>query len=354
MVTRFIAALCLAIAGLAPAGAQTILSAISGQSDETLTIYSTLDEDVSRPLLEAFQHRNREVEIRFFDLQSIDLYQRTIEETDDGGGTADLLISSAMDLQVKLANDGYAQSASFSAQNWPNWAVWRKSVFGLTFEPSVVVYHKPSFADRAVPSNRSEISALLQEPGQAFHGKLGTYDIERSGLGYLFLARDTEHDRNIWRLVRNMGGAGVRLYSSSSSILERVSDGRLALGYNVLGSYAEAWAQKHPELGIVYPEDYTVVMSRIGLVPRAARRPDLGNAMLAFLMSREGQTIMGEELRLAAIHPAVGGENTASSLRERYGSRLRPIDIGPGLVAYLDQVKRTRFIERWNKSLRGE
>ena len=58
-------------------------------------------------------------------------------------------------------------------------------------------------------------------------------------------------------------------------ILERIADGRFVLGYNILGSYAADWASRDPEVGIVLPRDYTVVMSRIGLVPAAARAPDL-------------------------------------------------------------------------------
>ncbi|MEM8749723.1 MAG: ABC transporter substrate-binding protein [Pseudomonadota bacterium] len=334
------------------AQAQSIMPARSDGNTRVLTIYSSLDEHVSKPLLVAFQQQRPNVEIHYYDLQSLEIYERTIEETDAGRPTADLLISSAMDLQIKLANDGYSQPVSDIQQPWPKWAKWRESVFGLTFEPSVIVYHKPSFAGNDVPDNRSELNTLLND--DAYFGRIGTYDIERSGLGYLFLARDAEHDRDLWKLVNAMGNAGVKLYSSSSSILERVADGRLAVGYNILGSYAQAWTDKQPELGIIHPEDFTVVMSRIALVPKSAKNPDLGREMLSYLMSETGQTIMANDLKLPAIHPAVGGPNTASGYRKQFGARLRPITIGPGLVAYLDQVKRARFIRKWNKSLRGE
>lgn len=339
---------------LQPARAQTVLPAINDQSNRVLVIYSALDENVSLPLLRAFQAREPDVEIHYHDLQTLEIYTRTIEETDAGGNTADLLISSAMDLQVKLANDGYATSLDGAANNWPKWAVWQDSVFGLTFEPSVIAYNKSFFAGRRVPNNRAELAALLESADDSLFGKIGTYDIERSGLGYLFLARDAEHDRHIWKLVRSMGTAGVKLYSSSSAMLERISDGRLVVGYNILGSYAEDWATKSPDLGIVHPEDFTVVMSRIALVPQAAAEPELGRRALEFLMSTLGQKIMSETLKLPSINPNVEGPNTASAFRKELGARLRPVSIGPGLVAYLDQVKRARFIKRWNQALRGE
>src|SRR5690606_18105620 len=145
-----------------------------------------------------------------------------------------------------------------------------------------------------------------------------------------------------------MGEAGVKLYSTSSAILERVADGRFAIGYNILGSYAADWAARNPDVGIVLPKDYTVVMSRIGLVPQAAASPELGRRYLAFFMSKEGQTIMARELQIAAVSPEVGGENTASAMRALLGAQLKPVPVSPGLMVYLDQVKRARLIAHWN------
>lgn len=341
-------------ASLQIAYAQMVFPAKSEQNKRILTIYSSLDAEVSRPLLNAFQVTEPNVEIHYFDLQTLEIYTRTIEESDSGMPTADLLISSAMDLQVKLANDGYAARINNTVMPWPKWASWRDSAFGITFEPSVIVYNKDYFQDKSVPQNRAELRALLEQPSGSLHGKIGTYDIESSGLGYLFLARDGEHDRDIWKLVRAMGATGVKLYSNSSSVLERVKDGRLVLGYNVLGSYAQQWASDSPSIGIVNPQDYTVVLSRIALVPEAAAQPDLGRKALQFLMSVQGQTIMAEELELPSVNPLVLGDNTASAFKKKYGARLRPISIGPGLVAYLDQVKRARFIKQWNRALLGE
>ena len=133
-----------------------------------------------------------------------------------------------------------------------------------------------------------------------------------------------------------------------------VVDGRLAIGYNILGSYAQSWLENNPSLGIILPEDFTVIMSRIGLVPEAAKAPKLGKDMLRFLMSEEGQTIMADKVKLPALHPDVKGENTMRAMREAYGARLRPISVGPGLIAYMDQVKRARLIRRWNDALRGQ
>ncbi len=48
----------------------------------------------------------------------------------------DLAISIAIDLQVKLVNDGYAARARMpETRRGPGWSRWRDELFGFTMEP---------------------------------------------------------------------------------------------------------------------------------------------------------------------------------------------------------------------------
>ncbi|MGQ5717339.1 ABC transporter substrate-binding protein [Pseudochrobactrum asaccharolyticum] len=336
--------------------APVLFPALSGNKNaQVLVVYSSLDEPLARPMIEGFQKENPDIAVRYEDMLTTEIYHRIVRETDDGLKTADFAFSSAMDLQVKLTNDGYAQSGILPmSEHWPAWANWRNTAYALTFEPAVFVYHKPDFKDRKPPSTRAEFVAYLKEQGEAVFGRIGTYDIERSGVGFLFMARDQEQFDDIWTVIRAMGAAGVKLYSTSQAIVERVADGRFVLGYNILGSYAADWAARNPDVGIILPKDYTVVMSRIGLVPEAAASPQLGWRYLEFFMSKEGQTILARQLQIPAVSPEVAGENTALTMQEIYGSKLKPVPVSPGLMVYLDQVKRSRLIEKWNNVLRQQ
>lgn len=343
------------IAALPAAAEQGLFPARSdAPSPRTLVIYSSLDTPLARPLIEGFQRKYPDVAIRYEEMLTGDVYSRVVEETDSGQPTADFALSSAMDLQMKLANDGYAEEVSFPVSAiWPRWANWRDTAYALTFEPAVFVFNKPAFAGREPPATRGQLVDFIVGNRDVTHGRIATYDIERSGVGFLFMARDQEQFPDIWSTIRVFGEAGIKLYSTSSAILERIADGRAVLGYNILGSYAADWAARHPDVGIVLPKDYTVVMSRIGLVPRAAASADLGTRFLEYCMSADGQTIMARELHIAAVNPDVAGENTANAIREAIGSQLRPVPVSPGLLVYLDQVKRSRLITRWNEALRG-
>jgi iron(III) transport system substrate-binding protein len=320
-----------------------------GDEAAVLTLYSTLDTPLAEPLIAAFQVGNPSITVLYEDLLAADIAQRVIAETDAGQPTADFVFSSGMDLQVKLANDGYAQPVDVPlARDWPDWANWRDMAFALTFEPGVLVWHKPSFPD-GPPESRLKIIDWLKRPEA--RGRIGTYDINSSAVGYLYLARDAEHFADIWSLVAAMGRADLQTFSTSGEIIDRVADGRLALGYNILGSYADARARANPDLGVVLLKDFTVVTSRVGLVPRAAARPDLGSAFLAFLMGRDGQTIMADRLRLAAVSLEVSGQNSARAMEAALGDQLRPVPVSPGLLVYLDQSKRARMLALWRRAL---
>ena len=119
-----------------------------------------------------------------------------------------------------------------------------------------------------------------------------------------------------------------------------------------MGSYAMARAAVDPSIGIVLPEDYTLVVSRIAVLPTSAKRLDLARLFLDFLLSEPGQSSIAKA-HLFAIHPDVEGEATALALRNTAGDSLRPIQVGPGLLVYLDQAKRERFLERWQHALSG-
>jgi len=332
------------------AGAEVHRFDAPGVQDAELVIYSSLDARLASPLIEGFQALNPGIAVRYEDLLTGEISARVVAETDAGQPTADFTFSSAMDLQVKLANDGYAQPTDIpESAGWPRWANWRDTAWAITFEPAVLVYHKPSFPTPP-PATRIELIEFLKTaPGIA--GKIGTYDVDRSAVGYLFLARDQEHFADIWSLIRAMGAADVQAFPTSQDIIDRVADGRLILGYNILGSYAADQARLKPDLGLLLLQDFTVVVSRVALVPRAAARPDLGAAFLSFLMSRAGQTLLAEKLRLPAISLEVSDDASAGAMQAALGDQLRPVAVSPGLLVYLDQAKRRRLIRQWHEAL---
>lgn len=329
----------------------------------SVTIYASTDTEIARPLIDGFEARYPGVRVRYRDLNTIELHERFLAESARLGDNrpprdadcADLLWSTAMDLQIKLVNDGHAQRyESPERAALPGWAVWRDEAWGTTFEPAVIVYNRRYFTDTRIPGSRSGLAQLLQEHAPRWRGRVVTYDIERSGIGYLLAQQDARMGSEFWYLAQALGRAQVKLSASTVDMIERIASGEFVLGYNLLGSYALSLIERGAEIGVIAPRDYTLVMSRVAFIARNAPRPNAARLWLDFLLSREGQTLLGKSTsQLYAIRTDTDTRHTAGALAERLGYALKPISVGPGLLAAQDAMRKRAFLARWNEALRG-
>lgn len=314
-----------------------------------VVVYAATDQAVVQPLIDDFEARYAGVRVEYHDMNSTVLYHRVIDERARGERRADVVWSSAMDLQVKLVNDGYAQPhRSDETAALPEWAVWKDEAFGTTYEPAVLVYNKQHLAEHEVPDTRIALIRLLTGAPERFRGRVGSYDPVGSGLGLLLHSQDAQANPiAFWELARGFGALGLEQHVSTADMLDRVAAGRLSLAYNVLGSYADKRARLDPALGVVWPRDYTLVLSRVAFIMRDARHPQAARLWLDHMLSERGQALLVEHLGLYSIRTDGGADTAAGLLRARLSHAFRPITIGSGLLAYQDQAKQRAFLRQW-------
>lgn len=254
-----------------------------------------------------------------------------------------------MDLQVKLVNDGYAQPyVSKEITHIPDWAVWKNEAYAITAEPVVIVYNKNLVAESDVPRSRSELTNLLSKKPDAYRGKIASYDPEQSGAGFLFITRDSRITKTTWEMVRAFGGAGIKLYSTTGTVLDRISSGEHLIAYNVIGSYAIERAKEDASIGVIFPADYITLMSRIAFIPVAARHPESAKLFLDYLLSERGQKFLLAR-SIGSVRLGIGAGGVIPADRN---DAVKPIHIGPELLTYLDQSKRASFLKEWRRALR--
>lgn len=305
-------------------------------------------------LLEDFQKLYPGVKLEYHALDTTPLYDRIVSESANGN-TADVVWSSAMDLQIKLVSDGYAQAyASPEASKLPGWAIWRNEAFGTTSEPVGLVYNKRLLAAQEVPQDRATLMRLLKSQPTRFGNKVVAFDPEKSGLGYMLMTQDASVSPGSFReLTRTLGAAKVRLGSGSGAMFTLLGSGEAIIGYNLLGSYASGRAKKDlPDLGVVLPNDYTLVMSRIMFITKKASHPNAAKLWLDYVLSKRGQEIIAKS-DLGSIRSDVDGDMTLAGLGKRLGNSLKPITVGPGLLSFLEPKKRAEFLGDWKASLGG-
>jgi two-component system, OmpR family, sensor histidine kinase TctE len=310
-----------------------------------LLIDAATDRTLMEPLILDFQRIAPTVTVSYSDFSTRDLYERT----ESGQTDADLVISSASDLQVKLINDGFSQPYESSAtQALPDWANWRDEAFGFTVEPAVIVYNRDLVPEQEVPRSRNDLIRLIRENGARYNRRVATYDAATSGIGYLFATQDSVLFSQYWQLMVTLGAAQARLACCTGDILEMIERGEVLIAYNMLGSYARARMVAGARIGIVLPEDYTLVMSRVAIIPAKSRRADLAGSFIDYLLSQRGQEIISSQSALFSLTPGIDDGAILRGSPPATTGPVVPITLNPALLVFLDKFKRESFLRQWH------
>ena len=285
-------------------------------ASQTLKIISTTDTAIFAPMMESFLDRTSDVAIDYTVASSTE----TMRAIQTEGQAFDLVISSAMDLQTKLANDGFAQRyVSSSTRALPQWGKWNDMVFAFSQEPAAIVVSNAAFADLSTPRSREDLISILRRNRDRFQGRVGTYDIRESGLGYLFATQESRVSETYWRLTEVMGGLDARLYCCSSQMIDDVATGRLAVAHNVRGSYA-VHRDDLDGLSNNLPSESTTNMLRSVIIPQKAPTPVLAGAFIDHMLDRAFETD--------------GPFSVDRLISDRDSAGLSRINLGPGPRAH--------------------
>ncbi len=331
--------------GYAPDYAAIVRAA---EDEGRVLIYATTDADLVSPLLADFQSMYPRVKVEYDDLSSTEMYHRYLAEIQLGSESADVLWSSAMDLQASLVRRDYAlRYESPEAATLPDWARWQDRAWATSFEPVALAYNRKLLLATAVPHTHAEFASLLAAQAPKLRGKVITYDIEKSGLGLLLAAQDAKAWPSFWDMVAGLGAVSARFSTTTADMLRRVASGNMALAYNVLGAYTIAQARKDPNLGYVFLTDYTLALPRFQLISRRANHPNAARLWVDYTLSRRGQSLLAQRAGLYAVRADIAGDATAARLTAQLGRSLRPIAPDADLTRHLDIEAYREFVRRW-------
>src|SRR3546814_17916674 len=84
-------------------------------------------------------------------------------------------------------------------------------------------------------------------------------------------------------------------------MLEGIAEGRYLIGYNVLGSYAQVWAERNRSIGLALPSDHTLEISRTAIISAAAQHPPAAHPFLDYLLSVRGKRVLPHKVPLFAL-----------------------------------------------------
>ncbi|KJZ17988.1 ABC transporter substrate-binding protein [Loktanella sp. S4079] len=308
--------------------------------DTEIIVRSTTDIAVLTPALNAFVALYPGISITYEQWGSNALYADSRAACEGQIPPADVVFSSGVHQMVDLVNRACASPyVSEITRALPASRTWRDELWGITLEPAVIIYNTALVPAEDAPTTRFALLDLMRRAETPYRGKIATYDVEASGLGFLFAFMDSLEATTFGGLLEGFARTNSVATCCSAEIIDGVASGEYLIAYNVLGSYVSSVPREN--IGVIHPDDYTLLLSRAYMIPKTARNKDGAEVLLDFLLSDAGQNI------LAAGNLVQRPDSDETALSE---SAQRPIAIDPKLLVAMDRHRRTRFVGQWRST----
>lgn len=315
-------------------------------AEDKMVIYSAAKRRYCEGLIAGFSRRHPGIAIEFCFGISVALHQRYLAELSAGQPSADIIWSSAMDLQMSLVLEGRALAyASPEARALTAGAVYRDLAYSTTLEPLLTLVNRDCFDARVAAGSLDEIAAAINRDPAKFYGRVASYDIESNGLGFLALLLEKRRSADFSACLQTLARCKPKIFGSNPQLVEEVASGRAALGYHLLGSYALRAVAAHPALAVAASNTPALAVPRVAVISSRAPHPNAAKHFLDYLLSRDGQ----QQLQEAGLFPI----RTDISAAAPGSVNILPLRIDQGGGELLDASKRRELLEQWRAAIGG-
>jgi iron(III) transport system substrate-binding protein len=226
-----------------------------------ITLLSAAERRYCEPLLAGFAAAHPDIEVEFVFGISTALHKDYLS-----GAPADLIWSSAMDLQMALVLQGHAQPHGLDPDLPPS-AIHRDLAVSTTSEPLATLLRGPP----APAGTPAEIAALLRADPARFRRRVVLPDIEANGLGFLAMLQWSLKSADFPALLDALAEARPRKLGSAAALVQGMDSADLAL--HVLGAYAQRAVAADPTLCIAPSAAPPQSVARIAFILTRARQP---------------------------------------------------------------------------------
>jgi len=312
-------------------------TAAQAQSRIAVTIASTLPAGQIQPLIDGLEQQGSGYVITYRQMRPSQVVAAI--QASSAVPPPDLVLLPTPDISVYLANEGMLRQMNdiTPRANSPeneNPLHWRQEVFTVSQDPAVFVIRSVAFGRGEEPRSRLELSRQLEQVEGRFDRRVGLVNIGIDSVSYGLAAQDELRSPLFWRIATAFGVSRVRIYDSNADLIDALALGTVDIGYNVPMTQAKAAIDAGADIEIVVPDDYAVSLPWTAFVPAAAANARAAEALLEYILSGAGQE------RLENSYMAV----TEVEIVE---VSLQFVALNPGLLVYLDPLKKSRLLNTW-------
>lgn len=260
-------------------------------------IYSNISAENWAPALARFAEIYPWIKVETLDLTSSTVHSRYEAEAGTNARTADLMVSASNDRWIVYSQTGeIADYISPERDHLEAFANPVPGVYVMSTDPSVYVYNKLLLDEASVPRGLDALAAAAAADPGTYAGRITSYDATRSSYAVaLWWSIMTDMGDRGWELLRAVGPS-MKVETSAGQMLEKVAAGEYVYGY-ALGSsgvFPFVDGAGGELVGWGFPEDGTPMIFRGMGIPAKAQNPNSARLLLDFLLSNEGQTLLGQ------------------------------------------------------------
>ncbi|WP_371580139.1 ABC transporter substrate-binding protein [Streptomyces sp. NBC_01314] len=272
-----------------------------------LTVYSNLGDENMAPIVRDFKKKYGFVKtVSVNELDSDELFQKTLSENAAGSSPADVLISSAATAWADFsARKGTVlEYKSPELEELGAGAELLPSVYSISQDPMTIAYNTSLM--ETPPTTLTDFAKILTSDEDKYKNKVTVRDPEGS-FGFTVTRALTEGNPESWSDLEKILPL-TRPETSSGTQLEKIVAGEYMAGFLISASPAYPVVEDSAGLvKIVFPKDGTVVLPRGLGIAAEAPHPATSKLFLDFALSDEGQRAVAEG-GLASYREGVKGE----------------------------------------------
>ncbi|WP_338898193.1 extracellular solute-binding protein [Streptomyces sp. TG1A-60] len=272
-----------------------------------LTVYSNLGDENMAPIVRDFKKKYDFIKtVSVNELDSDELFQKTLSENAAGSSPADVLISSAATAWADFSarKNTVLEYESPELSELGESAELLPSVYSMSQDPMTIAYNTALM--ETPPTSLSDFAETVTSDEDKYKNKVTVRDPEGS-FGFTITRALTEGNPEAWDDLKKILPL-TRPETSSGTQLEKIVSGEYSAGFLISASPAYPVVEDSAGLvKIVFPEDGTVVLPRGLGIAAEAPHPATSKLFLDFTLSEEGQRAIAEG-GLASYREGVEGE----------------------------------------------
>lgn len=278
-----------------PASYQQMVEA--SKKENGLVIYSNMADNNWKPVIDGFNKLYPWIKVETLDLGSGTVHSRWEAEAGSGSRTADILISGANDRWARYGQEGtMLPYESPELPHLPDFAKPYPGVNVMSTDPLVITYNAMLLSEKERPTGLASLAELAKREPKKFMNRITTYDAARNSFGLAAWWKTLQvKGEDGWNLLQSIGPM-IRGETSGGPMNEKIATGEYLVGIAVSGItiFPRLEQPGGRVLGFAFPDDGTPVMMRGMGIPKNSANPNSAKLMLDFLLSREGQTLIGK------------------------------------------------------------